>query len=137
MYIPTYLIALAASFFVATTQAAPLVARDEDPFAICDGFALDPLSMTTYKVGDSVAVKWQLGDSLVANFAAIELFNSSGLIKDLYVGQTPATELSKTVTVSFPENQGPNENDYWFRIWGRTSKGPDCILISDKFNLEQ
>ncbi|KAI9285451.1 hypothetical protein BC943DRAFT_323367 [Umbelopsis sp. AD052] len=136
MYIPKYLIALAASFFVAT-QAAPLTTRDEDPFAICDGFALDPLTVSTIKVGDSVAVKWQLGGSLVVNFSAIELFNSSGLIKDLYVGQTPATELSKTVEVVFPENQGPNENEYWFRIWGRTSKGPDCILISDQFHMEE
>ncbi|KAH8552593.1 hypothetical protein BGW37DRAFT_489540 [Umbelopsis sp. PMI_123] len=135
MYSSQYLVALATSFFL-TAQAVPIT-RSEDPFAICNGFELHSLGFSTVKVGQSVDVKWETGSSLVENFSAIELFNSSGLIKDLYVGHTPATEGSKTVNVEFPENQGPNGNQYWFRIWGRTSKGPDCILISDKFNIDE
>jgi hypothetical protein len=128
-------LALAAcSFF--TAQAAP-VARSEDPFAICKGFALESLGTSTIKLGDSVDVKWQVDGSLVQDFTAIELFNSQGLIKDLYIGHTPASELSKQVQVTYAENQSPNNGDYWFRIWGRTSKGPDCVLISNKFQLVQ
>lgn len=123
-----------AACSILAAQAAP-IASSNDPFAICKGFELESLGTSTIKLGDNVNVKWQTGGSLVENFTAIELFNNQGLIKDLYVGHTPASDHSKEVQVTYPENQSPNNGEYWFRIWGRTSKGPDCVLISNKFQL--
>ncbi|KAM3582203.1 hypothetical protein VKS41_005631 [Umbelopsis sp. WA50703] len=119
-----------------SANAAPINAS-QDPFAICDGFALESLGTETIKAGQSVDVKWEVGDSLVNDFQAIELFNKHGLITDLYVGHTPATDLSKSVIVTIPSHVEINNGDYWFRIWGETTKGPHCILISDNFKLTQ
>ncbi|KAJ2956601.1 hypothetical protein NQZ79_g7555 [Umbelopsis isabellina] len=119
-----------------SANAAPINAS-QDPFAICNGFALESLGTSTIKDGQSIEVKWQVGDSLVKDFQAIELFNKYGLITDLYVGHTPATDLSKTVSVNVPSHVELNDGEYWFRIWGETSKGPHCILISDNFKLTQ
>jgi hypothetical protein len=88
----------------------------------------------TYTVGSYVTLQWELGNSEVTRFLAVELFNFKGLLEDLWIGNISAIETSMRVNMkAHPNVKIPGT--YFLRIWGESPNGPMCTTYSKLFRL--
>ncbi|RUS29395.1 hypothetical protein BC938DRAFT_480710 [Jimgerdemannia flammicorona] len=93
-----------------------------------------PSPTIRYPVNSTQQIQWTLGNSKVTTFWGVELFNMSGLIADILVGERQATDLSANVGIKVPSSVNV-PGIYFWRMWGRAGKGPDCVVYSVPFEI--